>query len=85
MSVQKSSRVLQMSFEVASFDVDVFLHCGNSWKLEFGFLYVWWQAWLKFASSPGEAVIRFQMFACLWLKDFFVSFALILSHLKENV
>ena len=36
-----------MSFEVASFDVDVFLHCGNSWKLEFGFLYVWWQAWLK--------------------------------------
>ena len=39
---------------------------------------------VAFASSPGEAVIRFQMFACL-LKDFFVSFALILSHLKENV
>ena len=43
----KSLRVLPMSFEVASFDVDVFLHCGNSWKLAFGFLYVWWQAWLK--------------------------------------
>ena len=43
----KSLRVLPRSFEVASFDVDVFLHCGNSWKLGFGFLYVWWQAWLK--------------------------------------
>ena len=40
---------------------------------------------VAFACSPGEAVIRFQMFACMWLKDFFVSFALILSHLKENV
>ena len=43
----KSLRVFQMSFEVASFDVDVFLHGGNSWKLKFGFLYVWWQAWLN--------------------------------------
>ena len=40
---------------------------------------------VAFACSPGEAVIRFQMFVCLWLKDFVVSFALILSHLKENV
>ena len=40
---------------------------------------------VAFASSPGEVVIRFQMFSCLWLKDFVVSFALILSHLKENV
>ena len=41
---------------------------------------------VAFVSSPGEAVIRFQMmFACLWLKDFVVSLALILSHLKENV
>ena len=40
---------------------------------------------VAFASIPGEAVIRFQMFACLWLKDFFVSFALISNHLKENV
>ena len=27
---------------------------------------------VAFACSPGEAVIRFQMFACLWLADFFV-------------
>ena len=40
---------------------------------------------VAFASSPGEAVIRFQIFACLWLKDFVVSLALILSHLQENV
>ena len=40
---------------------------------------------VAFVSSPGEAVIRFQMFGCLWLKDFVVSLALILSHLKENV
>ena len=40
---------------------------------------------VAFVSSPGEAVIRFQMFACLWLKDFVVSLALILSHLNENV
>ena len=39
---------------------------------------------VAFACNPGEAVIRFQMFACLWLKDFFVSFAWILSHLKEK-
>ena len=40
---------------------------------------------VAFACSPGEAVIRFQMFARLWRKNFVVSFALILSHLKENV
>ena len=40
---------------------------------------------VAFVSSPGEAVIRSQMFACLWLKDFVVSLALILSHLNENV
>ena len=33
-----------------------------------------------------EVVILFQIFACLWLKVFFVSFALIVSHLKwKNV
>ena len=31
---------------------------------------------VAFACSPGEAVIRFQMFACLWLKDFVVSFCI---------
>ena len=52
----------------------------RAWKMSFeGFVKV------AFAYSPGDAVIRFQMFACLWLKDFVVSFALILSHLKENV